>query len=251
MPGPLGRLHPPDWDHVSKFPLSALAAVPVEREEAGVPETEDLRPTHVPVAVGANWYEGFDSPEQSGSDFWVGRGPMGSIRGGHCFCLEPAPDPNVKGREQDRLDWWKFYDQGQEGACVGFGCSRVMTLLNRHRYDGEWLYHEAQRIGGYEGQEGAAVRDGLEVLRTEGPSVQHVDESTDAPDPRQGISAYRWITPEEGAQAVLNALGTPSLDYVVILNSWGQAYPHRVKLPATVLDRLMKEAGEVGVVTDR
>lgn len=242
--GPLGRITPPDFDHVAKYPLAALLS-----------ET----PTairNVPVIAGVNWYEGFDTPERdftSGEEvYWVGRGvPLGRIRGGHCFCLEPTEDAALPGKEQDDRRWWEFYDQGQEGACVGFGCSRAMTLLNRRRYDAFWLYHRAQEVGGYVGIEGAYVRDGLEVLRTEGHRIEHLDLSVEKERASQGIGAYRWITPAEGAQGVLNALGTPNLDYVTILNSWGRAYPHRVRMPAMILDRLIQESGEVGVVTDR
>jgi hypothetical protein len=39
---------------------------------------------------------------------------------------------------------------------------------------------------------------------------------------------------------------------VDIMNSWGRAgYPHLVRMPATVLDRLRREEGEIGLVTDR
>jgi hypothetical protein len=244
MSGPLGRLTPPDFDHVEKYPLSALLT------EA------PMAAKNVPVIAGVNWYGGFDSPERdqsSGEDvYWIGRNvPLGNIRGGHCFALEPTEDSAIPGKEQDSTKWWEFYDQGREGACVGFGCSRAMTLMNRRRYDAFWLYHRAQEVGGYVGTEGAYVRDGLEVLRTDGHRVQNLDKTDEPPRGKDGIDAYRWITPAEGAQGVLNALGTPNLDYVTILNSWGLAYPHRVRMPATVLDRLIQESGEVGVVTDR
>jgi hypothetical protein len=235
----LGRLVPPDFDHVEKYPLSAL---PAEAKPA----------THVPVVIGVNWYEGFDQPEverhSDGDIYWIGRGPMGNIRGGHCVCLEPARDPEVKGSEQDDKRWWEFYDQGQEGACVGFGSTRMMTLMNRHRYDAFWLYHEAQRVGGYEGQEGAYVRDALKVLQTEGHRVTHLDGDTDRAKASEGINAYRWAT---SVDQVLDALGTPGLGYVTVLNSWGVSYPQRVRLPAEILHRLINESGEIGLVTDR
>jgi hypothetical protein len=41
------------------------------------------------------------------------------------------------------------------------------------------------------------------------------------------------------------------LNYVDILNSWGRGYPHLVRMPVTVLDRLLREDGEMTLVTDR
>jgi hypothetical protein len=64
---------------------------------------------------------------------------------------------------------------------------------------------------------------------------------------REGISANRWAT---NAGQVLEALGTPTRDYVEILNSWGLDFPHRVRMPAEVLQRLLDEDGEAGIVTD-
>jgi hypothetical protein len=243
MSGPLGRNQPSDWEHVAKYPLLGLEP--------------EARPVHVPVVAGINWYDNFDSPVQDkDGNYWIGQftSRLGSIRGGHCICFEPVPDPSVKGKEQDNSVWWPFYDQGQEGSCVGHGVSRTMSLLNRQRYDALWLYHEAQRIGGYEGQEGAAVRDGLEVLRSEGHRVAHGDVTTslrsyDKVSPKEGINAYRWA---DNVGEVAAALGLPpSVEYVTILNSWGKSWPERVRLPFATLERLIHEAGEMGVVTDR
>ncbi len=64
----------------------------------------------------------------------------------------------------------------------------------------------------------------------------------------EGISENRWARRVED---VLQALGTPERDYVTLLNSWGKEYPHLVRMPAEVLDRLLREDGEAGLVTDR
>ena len=64
----------------------------------------------------------------------------------------------------------------------------------------------------------------------------------------EGIKANRWA---RSVDDVLTTLGYGGLDYVDILNSWGRGYPHLTRMPATVLERLWKEDGEVGLVTDR
>lgn len=226
---PLGRRAPTDFVHVERFPLTAATA----------PSTP------VPVAIGVNWYENFDTPELSAGHPWIGRGMLGKIRGGHCVCLLPAgmTDPS---------SWWHFYDQGREGACVGFGCSRMMSLLNRQRYDARWLWNQAKTIDEWPetnpgDDNGTSVRAACDVLRKTGHVVANrVPEIVDI---GQGIAANRWAT---DVDQILKALGTPSWDHVRVLNSWGAGYPHIVNMPATTLHQLISvENGEACLVTDR
>lgn len=77
--------------------------------------------------------------------------------------------------EVDKLnlpaDWQRFYDQGQEGACVGFGLSLQMSSYNRVRYDAPWLYVQAQYRDEWPTtppEEGTSLRAGYDVLRTVG-----------------------------------------------------------------------------------
>jgi hypothetical protein len=64
----------------------------------------------------------------------------------------------------------------------------------------------------------------------------------------EGIQANRWAVSTDDALAVL---GYPELDYVDVLNSWGRNYPHMVRMPATTLEVLRKQNGEIGIVVDR
>ena len=47
-----------------------------------------------PVVIGVNWYAKFDEPEYDGrlKRWWIGRGSLGRLRGGHCVCLYGAWD---------------------------------------------------------------------------------------------------------------------------------------------------------------
>lgn len=60
-----------------------------------------------PITIGVNWYHNFDTPEQVGKDWYIGRGDLGPIRGGHCVCLYGASDR----REAFRLcnSWGRDY----------------------------------------------------------------------------------------------------------------------------------------------
>lgn len=63
------------------------------------------------------------------------------------------------------------YDQGQEGACVGFAWSWAMSILNRRFYAARKLYIEAQHRDQYADtppEEGTDVVAGAQVLMEQG-----------------------------------------------------------------------------------
>lgn len=208
-----------------------------------------------PVAIGVNWYTSFDRPVLDGATYWIGRGDLGSIRGGHCLCIKPSGSMLTA---SDPLSWWRLYDQGSEGACVGFGLSRMMSLLNRRRYDARWLFHEARKVDEWPGEDyqGTSVRAGCDVLRSRGHArvVPGDLDPFDGDSPvslDEGISANRWATSVDQVRAVLSSPYHDRRGGVPLLNSWGEGYPHVVYLPYETLDRLIREDGEVALVTDR
>jgi hypothetical protein len=240
MPGALGRRTPADWEHLEKWPLAALPA--------------EEQPRGVPVVLGVNWYTAFDAPVKIGSRWWVGRGSLGSIRGGHCICV-PSP------AQLDLYTWWDFYDQGHEGACVGFGSSRAMSLLNRRRYDARWLWDRAKAQDDWPDtnpgdDEGTSVRAAMDVLRGWGHvRWQHQYEgrtwqqrADEPPRLADGIAANRWAATTD---EVIAALGAYRYDACPFLNSWGRGYPHKTWMPWETLQRLLTEDGEAALVTDR
>jgi len=242
MAGPLGRRVPADFEHVERYPLTVT--------------TTPAKP--VPVTIGVSWYDNFDRPEQdSRGRWWIGRGDLGNIRGGHCVCLEPG-DPSSGTTEQDLDGWWRFYDQGREGACVGFGSSRMMSLLNRKRYDARWLWNQAKKIDEWPDtnpgdDNGTSVRAAMDVLRAQGHVTWKANRSGDGyPLQAEGITANRWAT---RVGQVIDALQSPAnerMGAVRILNSWGRdGYPHRVWMSYETLQRLLDEDGEATLVVDR
>jgi hypothetical protein len=239
----LGRKAPKDWTHVERYPLTA--------------DTAPSDPT--PAVIGVNWYQAFDRPEKIGNAWWVGRsGDLGRLRGGHCVCLRPKGPAGV-----DDVDWWQFYDQGSEGACVGFGVSRMLTLMNRRRYLARWVWDRAKEIDYWPDtnpgdNDGTSVNHGLYVVKTRGAvkwsrSLKAADADWQLRTkligmPNEGIAAFRWT---RGITDTLAALCTPDASYVTLMNSWGRDYPHYVRMPVEVLERLWREDGEIGLVTDR
>lgn len=247
--GRLGRFIPDDWRHVERHPLSALAP--------------DERPQRRPVVIGVNWYAEFFEPEldeATGEHFVARQGPdaLSEIRGGHCVCLEPGGEP-------DRDEWWEFYDQGREGACVGFGWSRCMTILNDGlSYSARWLWDRSKEIDQWPetnpgDDNGTSVRSAGEILRDSGhvgwqdeyADDDHTERDDYTPDHQQGISSFVWAQSVAEVHEVLGNERADELEAVPMLNSWGLSYPHRTWMPDAVLERLMDEQGEVAIPTDR
>jgi|HubBroStandDraft_6_1064221.scaffolds.fasta_scaffold03612_3 hypothetical protein len=239
--GPLGRNTPSNFDHVTAAPISELAAAPVD----------------VPVSIGTNWYTSFDAPTQVSDGSWHlpdAKSNLGTVRGGHCTVLAPMgyfkyASPTI------RASLWRWYNQGQEGACEGFGHAHAQSILRAGAcFDAFWLYDQARkREGTYPSGEGTTNRAVCEVLEQIGlrQSTAPVAEREvdDGPvETSLGISAVAWATT---AEEVCNALGRPNAQAVPLLNSWGEDYPETVWLPVDTLDRLLQEEGEADVVTER
>lgn len=224
------RIVPPDWAHYEKYPLRSLPR---------------RLPGYAPVVWGVNWYALFDRPERLGNHYVIRGANLGSLRGGHAIASPPAG-------AADRVSWQVFYDQGSEGACVGFSVSRAATWLNRKRYDARWLYREAQKIDYWEGEdyEGTSVRAGMEVLRDEGHRAVLRGGRAADPNPGEGIASYWWarsvdeILPHFGAYA-------ERVGAIPWTNSWGKDYPRVVWVEAEIAQRLIDEDGEIGVLLDR
>ncbi|QUH03723.1 hypothetical protein HUO13_25470 [Saccharopolyspora erythraea] len=239
----LGRFIPDDWHHVESYPLTART-----------------RPVHVPVVIGVNWYAEFDEPEpdRRGVEFVARGGPasLTAIRGGHAVCLEPGGEP-------DQDEWWEFYDQGSEGACVGFAWSRCMSILNKEIYTARWLWDRAKERDQWAetnpgDDNGTSCRAAAEVLASAGhvdwddsfAGHNHTRRSGYVPDAGDGIKVFRWARSVDEVHSVLGNARADELGAVPFLNSWGTGYPHRVWMPDEVFDRLIREDGEIAVPTD-
>jgi hypothetical protein len=230
---PLGRRPPTDDEHIRRYPLTVAA----------------LPQLPVPVVIGVLWYTDFDTPtwDARARRWLIGRDStnLGRIRGGHCVCIKPQGIV-------DPVSWWRLMDQGSEGACVGFGSTRAMMLLNRRRYDARWLYHMAQTIDEWPGEDydGTSVRAGMDVLRDMGHRRVR-GKRTSAVDAAEGISENRWARSVEEVMACLQSPRYEAMGMVPILNSWGASYPHLTYMPLETLDRLIREDGEATIITDR
>lgn len=238
-PGTLGWYAPQDRGYLDKYKLTAETA-PSEAQ---------------PVILGIPWYEGFDRPYQWNytgaimpwSRWWISPKNLGSIRGGHAICALP-------GTAKDQWNWWKFYNQGKDGACVGFSLSRAVSLMNRKKFDASWLYREAQKIDEWESTppaEGTSLNAGCEILLKRGHKIVN-EEGIKPEDIGQGIASFRWLKSVDEIHQVLKNPDADRLGCIPLLNSWGTDYPRKVWFPDEVIDRIVfQEWGEAVVLSDR
>lgn len=245
-PRALGYHKPKDLSHTEKYPISALFGVEIPR---------------VPIAIGVDWYSSFDNPEPvkfgSLTRYFVGHGALGTIRGGHCVCIK-------SGNYADPLSWWSFYDQGSEGACVGFGSSRMMSLINRERYNARWLWDQAKIIDEWADtnpgdDNGTSVHAASDILRLKGHvkyatsqgALTYQDRDWLLPNISKGINAARWAQSVDDIRAVLQSSLNDKLQAVPFLNSWGRYYPRVTWMPYSVVEKLIADGGEFLIPTDR
>lgn len=131
------------------------------------------------------------------------------------------------------LPWWHgSHDQGNEGACVGFGSSMMMAVLNTEqrrvagerpytvRYDPWWLWDQSKMVDEWEDtnpgdDNGTSVRASCQVIASQGlPRYERVwkllaHNAFDwKPDGNEGIAAYRWATQIDEMRACI-AAGVP------------------------------------------
>lgn len=244
----LDRVPSETTDHLEKYPLTTT--------------TMPRKPSS--MTAGVNWYSNFDNPLPARINhinrYVIGIGNLGEIRGGHAVCLRNWKLTDLK-------SWWKFYDQGEEGRCVEFAKLRMMSQINRKKYDitSAWHYHTDQHsdewLGcflGHDGYqyEGTSGRAGLEGLRSYGaiPAKTFgrpisLEQGSSLVKASEGIAAYRWATNWADVRSALNV--PDDLPGVPVNNSWGMGYPKEVILLDAAGERILREDGEFGIVTDK
>jgi len=225
MTGMLGWRPPEDRSHELRYALAA--SMPV---------------VACPVVMGIPWWTAFDTPIMVDRAWYIGtEQEWGTLRGGHAVCVRP---PSVA----DLGSAYLHYNQGSEGACVGFAVSRAASLSNRRLYDGFSLYRAAQRRDPWPGEaySGTSVNAGLDTLRLEGawPVVKGVVQAARL---TAGISEFRWA---RSVEEIRDALKTDE-GFVRILNSWGAGYPREVRMHWWAVERLLAAGGEFGVPVDK
>lgn len=141
-----------------------------------------------------------------------------------------APAIVVHAERTLRMPTWAhaYYDQGHEGACVGFGSSQTMSILNRRRYDARWLWDQAKLVDEWPDtnpgdNNGTSVRAAMDVLRTQGHV--RVVANRDIPVALvEGIAANRWAADVDEVRTAI-ASGVA----VTLGVNWYSAFDHPVQ----------------------
>lgn len=68
-------------------PENVINGIATNRWAKSVDEVRAALWAGLAVAIGVNWYSNFDSPELVNGEYWIGRGNLGAVRGGHCTAL--------------------------------------------------------------------------------------------------------------------------------------------------------------------
>jgi hypothetical protein len=140
-----------------------------------------------------------------------------------------------------------------------------MTILNAgNLYAARWLWDRSKERDQWPetnpgDNNGTSVRTAGDVLReaghvdwkTEYSDDDHTERGRYGPGLDAGIQHFRWALSVDEVHAVLGNARADELGAVPLLNSWGREYPHRTWMPDDVLERLMREEGEIAVPTDR
>jgi hypothetical protein len=123
-------------------------------------------------------------------------------------------------------DYRAKYDQGAEGACVGFSCSWAVSIANRRYYDAQWLYEEARRRDEWPGEayDGTSVRAGLDVLHETGHRRIYRGQSRDT-NYADGIAAFRWARSVDEVRTAI-ASGLP----VILGIDWPYSYYRPIQI---------------------
>ncbi len=189
------------------------------------------------------------------------------------------------------------YNQGSEGACVGYAATWMMSILNHRYYDANWLWNMAKKVDIWPDtnpgdNEGTTVRAAMDILRGLG-HMRIVNKKQKGPSKADGILENRWAKNVDEVRTAIQKknpvtigvdwytnfdapvqkgkewwIGEGSLgriraghavcvygasdkrDAVKIVNNWGLTYPC-VWLHYEILEKLLKDDGEVAIVTDR
>lgn len=228
----LGRRPASDDAHIRKYSLAA-----------------DATPaTPTPLVLGIAWPFGFDKAglREFDGGVWVGRSPLGKVRGGHAICLKPPALDDPKGA-------YEHHNQGEEGRCVGEAWTRASALVEGRLFDPESLFQRAQAIDEFDDtppESGTSVRAGGAVAQKEGLHLVRNNIVAKRPSSRWKIGAYFWATSVEQIVACLH--GDMALGYVEFLNSWGAGYPHITRMSHELLHQMVFERdGDAAIAVNR
>lgn len=113
-------------------------------------------------------------------------------------------------KELELPRWHWNWDQGYEGACVGFGTSMMLSILNGKniRYAARWLWQLSKDIDGLDDTQrgddgGTLVSAACDILRAKGHRVLKQGEMQPV-DKTQGIKTNRWATSVDELRSCIN-----------------------------------------------
>jgi hypothetical protein len=97
---------------VEPGPVDVSEGILTNRWATTVDEMRTAIANGLPVTIGVTWWSNFDSPVEEFDvlgkrGYWIGKGPLGRVRGGHCLTVYGASDRRQAFRLKN--SWGKSY----------------------------------------------------------------------------------------------------------------------------------------------
>lgn len=228
MPKPLGRLVPPTFEHVEKYPALRFAATPTTAE------------WRLDVPLYHSWYD--------------------QQREGACVAFGWSWESSIKNRRKYDAPW--LYQQckardgqpNEEGTYLYLGGDVLRELGHRRVYrQTEYDPDLAEGIDRFEWAR--SVDEVRSALAGAVPVVLGINWYSNFDRPVKQANIYRIgdgnLGSIRGGHAICATGVSDKRQAIRLVNSWGLDYPKAVWLPYTVLERLLQEDGEAAVAVDR
>jgi hypothetical protein len=149
--------------------------------------------------------------------------------------------------------WHASWDQGRQGACVGYGSSMMMSVRNNlsssaegdHRYHPEWLWTQAKAVDGFthtNPNDGTTVHAAAQILNKKG-HVKVVGGKDQPVNLHEGIAAYRWANSLDDVRGAI-ALQLP----VSIGINWYSSFDSPVSVRSGLTEEYWIGKGSLGSI---
>jgi hypothetical protein len=217
----LGRLVPPDFEHVEKYNARTIAA-----------------PSPTNVVFGINWYDSFFTPKLIDGKSVIASGRnWGRVAGGHAIRALRKGYVEANGVSVE-------YDQRKTPRCVGYSSSAELNDMTGLDVDPDQTYRDAQALDSIPGTnyDGTELRAAFDAFRKLGPALK-----TKGGPIKRGpkIAGYYWCTSEAEVSRTLG-YGDGD-DFKALHQTWhASGYPDVIWLPRSAVPRLLRENGECG-----
>ena len=230
----LGRRVPQDWNHVERYPYSAVLSGTTPRVERSLP-LPAYRRAYDQASEGA--CVGFASS-------WL-----------MSIFNRRAYDARWLWNEAKQIDQWAFTNPGDDNGTSVRAAMDVLRTLGHSRVHGGRTHAPALSEGILTNRWATTVDEVRTSIADGNPVVLGCNWYVNFDQPKLDGGSRHWIGrgnlgSVRAGHAVCVYRASDRMQAVGIVNNWGTRYP-LVMMPYETLGRLLDEQGEATLVTDR